>query len=282
MGQTTDIEWCDSSQNPVWGCDGCELWAPDKGVKTCYAGRIAESPRFGGAEGDFKKVEFHPDRVAKALKWRDLTGTVRDSKPWLDGLPRTIFWNDMSDSFTNSAWKRSPFWLDVVARDMDRSPHIHQILTKRPSNMVKWWNHLAASPRIDRWWFGTSVTSPATAKRARTLVDKRHLVNGVKIFVSVEPVNEYVDLRPWLDRVDWLIWGGQSGPGAPPADLGAARRTLADCREHGTAFFMKQLGTALDPGRGKGGRLDLMPEDLRVREMPLRARVQEQRQLFAA
>ena len=40
MSLHTPIEWCDSAVNPVMGCDGCELWQPDKGIRHCYAGTI--------------------------------------------------------------------------------------------------------------------------------------------------------------------------------------------------------------------------------------------------
>ena len=42
MSQWSGVEWCDSSANPVMGCDGCELWVPEKGIKICYAGTLHE------------------------------------------------------------------------------------------------------------------------------------------------------------------------------------------------------------------------------------------------
>jgi hypothetical protein len=45
-----------------------------------------------------------------------------------------------------------------------------------------------------------------------------------------------------LADLDWIIVGGESDPGARPFDLKWARRTVADCKEAGTAVFVKQFG----------------------------------------
>lgn len=81
-----------------------------------------------------------------------------------------------------------------------------------------------------------------------------------------------------VDRLDWIIVGGESGPGARPFDLAWARSTIEQCRTAGVACFVKQLGAApVDPGNGlawlalrhrKGANPSEWPEDLRVREMP--------------
>ena len=77
-------------------------------------------------------------------------------------------------------------------------------------------------------------------------------------------------------RLNWVIVGGESGPGARPFDIAWARRTVADCRAAGVPVFVKQLG-ALPIGDiavecrltdRKGGDWNEWPEDLRVREVP--------------
>jgi len=77
MAEKTEIQYCDSTLNLQMGCDGCELWEP-KGVQTCYAGRIIEE--YAGHPGfpaSFSQPKIFPDRMATALKWRDLTFTDR-------------------------------------------------------------------------------------------------------------------------------------------------------------------------------------------------------------
>src|SRR5262245_59453657 len=101
MAKAAAIEWCDSSVNLEMGCDGCELWNPKE--RACYAGHLTE--KWAGKPGfpeAFDKPRLFPERLAPALRWRDLTGTNRPDKPWLDNLPRIIFLDDMGDTFTES------------------------------------------------------------------------------------------------------------------------------------------------------------------------------------
>lgn len=88
--------------------------------------------------------------------------------------------------------------------------------------------------------------------------------------------------RTETSRLDWVIVGGESGPGARPMDIAWARDIIRQCSEAGVAVFVKQLGAnVFDSGRTargesetvhlqdpKGGDMDEWPEDLRVREMP--------------
>lgn len=92
--------------------------------------------------------------------------------------------------------------------------------------------------------------------------------------MSVEPLLEAVDLRPWLPGLHWVKVGGESGPAARPFNPMWARLLLDQCRDNGVAFFMKQLGTNVEglitlKLKHKGGELDDIPPDLRVREFPL-------------
>src|SRR5687767_9401374 len=101
MSRETKIQWCDSTCNPTMGCEGCELW--NKQRKTCYAGIL--HTRFGGVTPGyaptFEQITEFPGRMAEAARWSDLTGTSRKEKPWLNGIPRTIFVSDMSDSLSS-------------------------------------------------------------------------------------------------------------------------------------------------------------------------------------
>src|SRR5206468_11597839 len=72
MSIKTKIQWCDSTVNPTMGCDGCEIWGPQR--KTCYAGTL--HGRFGGhTQGyapTFELVTAFPGRMAKAAHVSDL------------------------------------------------------------------------------------------------------------------------------------------------------------------------------------------------------------------
>lgn len=101
MSKTTPIQWCDSTVNPTMGCDGCELWSPQR--HSCYAGILHD--RKGGTNvgfsPEFNILTLHRGRMAEAAKWSDLLGRVRDDAPWVDGQPRLIFVSDMSDSLSD-------------------------------------------------------------------------------------------------------------------------------------------------------------------------------------
>src|SRR4051812_33920511 len=101
MGNKTSIEWADSTLNLEMGCDGCEL--RNDQTDTCYAGKLTD--RFAGLTGwpeAFDKPKLFLHRLDGALRWSDLTGKQRPEKPWLNGLPRIIFLDDMGDTFTES------------------------------------------------------------------------------------------------------------------------------------------------------------------------------------
>jgi protein gp37 len=88
-------------------------------------------------------------------------------------------------------------------------------------------------------------------------------------FLSCEPL--IADLGGLnLDRIDWVIIGGESGSKARPMELEWVRSIVRQCRAQGAAPFVKQLGAgwASENGHGRshGGDWDLWPEDLRIRD----------------
>ena len=166
--------------------------------------------------------------------------------------------------------------------------------------------------RRDRWplpnvWLGVSVEDQATAdERIPLLLQTPAAVR----WVSFEPALGPVNVDPWLGycttscvrfgeptvlnthlhpRIDWLVVGGESGPGARPFDLAWARSAIAQCRAAGVPVFVKQLGAhAIVEERDKGltgtprsvrmrrwetrdrkgGEMAEWPEDLRIQKYP--------------
>src|SRR5208282_715097 len=84
------------------GCEGCELWTSN--VKKCYAGwlHVRRGGHTKGFSPIFEELTYYRGRMAQAAGWPDLSGTCREDKPWLDGLPRLIFVSDMSDSLSKT------------------------------------------------------------------------------------------------------------------------------------------------------------------------------------
>ena len=271
MAEFSPIEWCDSTHNLQMGCNGCELWIPKKGFKRCYAGlmterKVTQGPMKGWPVR-FEEPTIFPERMKDLRRWKDLTGTTRPDKPWLDGYPRIIFWNDMGDAFTEGL----PLdWLAPYLDEIARMPHIHMWLTKRPERMAEFF---AKYPCPNNVWPGTSVTGPSNVNRVKELTG----IKSDHLWVSYEPAWEYVDLEPWLadhrectcyeviggahqmgcmfygEGRKWLdqipnilslvIVGGASGPDAEPFDVEIAERVIEVGKKYSTAVFVKQLGT---------------------------------------
>lgn len=303
MARETTIEYPDSTLNLEMGCDGCELWIPANGVFSCYAGTMTK--KYAGSKGwpeQFEKPVIFPERLEEALAWPDLTGTDRPGKPWLNGLPRIIFLNDMGDTFTPSLPKN---WLAPFLPRMAESPHQFLILTKQAAAMAAFAREFPLPPNC---WPGVSVTSSGKLSRVDHLVE---IKSGGPKWVSYEPALERIDWGLILGiDVDWVVAGGLSGKlRATPIE------SLFDAMTEGRANFIKQLGSLVtepyheisearrkylmkrkhsilypahprgflefkgsgDPPAGariqwepvgKGGNRDEWPEALRVRQMP--------------
>jgi protein gp37 len=282
MSISTKIQWVDSTCNPTMGCEGCELWNPKARVKKCYAGTL--HTRFGGVtkgySPTFEELTFYPGRMAEAAGWPDLVEKMRQDKPWLNGLPRLIFVSDMSDAL--SAVVPFDFLETEVVRavvSLNGQRHHWLWLTKRPDRMAKFCDWLKGKgiPWPTNLWAGTSVTSQATTSRIEHLLrvgDKMTIR-----FLSVEPQHEPIDFGDVLCRLDWVIQGGESGRGAEPFHLEWAVDVIQRCEKAGVAYFLKQLGSVVISKKrrmtfhdGHAGDWSEWPKELRVRQMPERAR----------
>lgn len=293
MAIETHIEWCDSTLNAEMGCDGCELYNPkleasNPGYKPdCYA-KIQTDRYAGHSKGypeAFSKPQLFTDRIAIACKWGDLTGQARVDKPWLNGFPRTIFLDDMGDTFTESL----PLdWLAPFIPAMEASPHIWQVLTKRPERMRAFFEEYGRVPK--NFWLMTSVTDQRTAPRIHQLLSIAGAWDNVRA-ISYEPgwgpivdtdqFKSFLIMEPHEKL--WVIIGGQSGATARPFDVQWAHDVINQCGLAGISCFVKQLGArpvdgsrmSLDTDKlklrlkdKKGGDWSEWEEGLRVREYP--------------
>ena len=295
MSDNSHIEWTDATWNFATGCtkisDGC---------LNCY---IPTTPPFRMERRQFDMagiggatdIRLHPERLGLPLKWRK---------------PKKIFVNSLSDLFH----PRVP--RELVARAfavMAAAPqHQYQVLTKRPERMARMltdecqcgaghaagthfrsemeWAATPHSPTYvpgmksgiyhrSAWplpsvWLGTTVESNKHVGRADAL---RATPAAVR-FISAEPL---LGPLPSLDLtgIDWLILGGESGPGSRRLDVGWFRELIGMAESAGTAVFVKQLGSlwAQDTFVGgqslaktdkKGGDWRHWPADLRIRAYP--------------
>lgn len=216
MASSTTIEWTDATWNPT---SGCTKVSP--GCDNCYASRFAE--RFRGVKGHYYENGFdltlRPNMLNRPLAWI---------------APRRIFVNSMSDLFHADVPDE---YIDRVFDLMDGlDRHVFQVLTKRPERMRRYLRKrylLAPAPK--HVWLGVSVESNEFAWRANMLRES----NATVRFLSVEPILGPID-RVALDAIDWVIVGGESGPGYRSADPQWIRDVRDRCLDAGISFFFKQ------------------------------------------
>lgn len=260
MGKITKIQWCDRTWNP-W--KGCAEVSP--GCLNCYA-RVLLQDRF-------KKVKWGKNELRKlnAKKtWMHPVSWNRMAKKL--GLRYKVF-PSMIDPFDESIpqeWKDN-FWALIA-----HTEHLDWlILTKRPE-FIESSGFFKDGPRTNVW-LGVSVEDQIRAKERLPVLSQFYDSVPV-VFVSYEPALEYVDFSSYLDKIDWLIVGGESGPKARPFHESWGIRNKAMCKAFETAFFFKQLGANPRNIAGdsmpqikdkKGGNPDEWFDYYRVREFPV-------------
>jgi len=193
MSISSAIEWTDATWNPVRGCTKVS-----PGCKHCYAETFAE--RFRGVRGHPYEQGFDlrlvPEKAADPLRWRS---------------PKMIFVNSMSDLFQDAVPED---YIEAVARVMVAANwHTYQILTKRSERLQKLLNsRLSFAASLTHIWWGVSVEDREYG--LPRIEDLRNASATIR-FLSVEPLLEDIG-RLNLDGINWVIVGGESGPGARP------------------------------------------------------------------
>ncbi len=219
MASRTKIEWTDATWNPVRGCTKVS-----PGCTHCYAETFAE--RFRGVKGHPYELGFDLRLVPEKLL-----------EPFVWTSPRMVFVNSMSDLFHIGV--PDDYIIRVVRVMMEATWHTYQVLTKRSERLRLMLNgplKFATSTR--HIWWGVSVENVKHGKpRIQHL---RHTPAAVK-FLSIEPLIEDLGLVNLAD-IDWVIVGGESGPGARPMRESWVRSLLRQCRQSKVPFFFKQWG----------------------------------------
>jgi protein gp37 len=214
MSDRSATEWTDATWNPVRGCTKVS-----PGCKHCYAEAFAE--RFRAVPGHPFEQGFDlrlvPEKLAQPLEW---------------AKPRRIFVNSMSDLFHEGV--PIDYIQRVFAVMVEAHWHSFQVLTKRSKRLLAICNELPWPANV---WMGVSIESAEYIWRAFDLLKTPAKVK----FVSAEPLLGPIADLP-LEGLDWVIVGGESGCHARPMELDWARQLRNECRQHGVAFFLKQLG----------------------------------------
>ncbi len=253
MAETTAISWTNATWNPVTGCTKVS-----PGCENCYA----ERNMLRWKRGLFTDVTFHHLRLDQPSKWK---------------RPRMIFVCSMGDLFHSDVTDRQ---IGRIFEAMKKArQHTYQVLTKRPNRVRRWWDWYrqiiaetyGGKPEWAEWpsniWLGTSVESALYLPRIDCLEGIAPLT-----FVSAEPLlgplsggPRGVGLEDYLgaNLVQWVIAGGESGPGSRPMDPAWVREIRDICGLYNTPLHVKQDS---GPRPGQQGRI---PDDLwAMKEMP--------------
>lgn len=284
MTENSKIEWTDHTFNPWVGCtkvspacDHCyaEGWAKRTGQDQLWAGERRRTSTANWKE---------------PLRW--------NRKAEVTGVRAKVFCASLADVFDNQVPTE---WRVDLWRLIEATPNLDWLLlTKRPQNagqmMMEARRALLGADVDDRhvaWprhniWLGTTVENQQEADRRIP-----HLLNtpAAKRFLSCEPLLGPVDLtrvkkrgaekfpdgnaatlnalwcwhdhgRPVHPEIDWVICGGESGPGARPMEPDWGRALRDQCQAAGVPFFMKQMGGTVK------SRMPPIPDDLMIREFP--------------
>jgi protein gp37 len=296
----TSIEWTSGPNgepgytfNPV---EGCQRVSP--GCVNCYAERKNKWLHGGENWGPGSPRLARSDAYwRQPLKW--------NAEAEKAGQRRKVFCASVADVFEDH-----PDWVEPRARLFDliaSTRHLDWLLlTKRPQNISEMSPAWGWPPY--NVWLGTTVEDQ---QRANERIPHLVAVPAAVHFLSCEPLLEKVDLCPWLfcehcgyskrdqelhgdhhicearnrgvkvpTGIDWVICGGESGPGARQLNIEWARSLLDSCVSAGVPFFMKQLGArtlmSFDGGdpvgmffkKAESAALGSMPPGLRVRQFP--------------
>ncbi|WP_173046301.1 DUF5131 family protein [Bosea sp. ANAM02] len=234
MAIGSSIEWTEATWNPV---GGCSILSP--GCTNCYAMRMAKRLEAMGQEkyaGTTRVSGGRPKWTGKIILDEKSVGLP---KLWKKG--RLVFVNSMSDLFHDDV--PLEFIVKIFDTMRETPQHTYQILTKRAERLQEVARFLHWPQNV---WMGVSVENQDYWWRVKHLVETPAKVK----FLSLEPlIGGLVD--PDFTGIDWVIAGGESGPGARPVDAGWIRAIRDACIEQEVAFHFKQWGGSNKKATGR-------------------------------
>jgi len=245
------IEWTDATWNPVRGCTKIS-----PGCKHCYAETFAE--RWRGTPGHPYEQGFDlrlvPHKLAQPLAWT---------------RPRLIFVNSMSDLFHTNVPDAYVGLVFEVMRLADW--HVYQVLTKR-ADRLRQLSHSLPREHVEapHVWLGVSVED---RKYGVPRIEQLRQARAAVRFLSIEPLLEDLGTID-LSGIDWVIVGGESGPGARAMRPEWVASIRDQCMEAEVPFFFKQWGGVRKSATGReldGRTYDEVPRRPREQLVPIRS-----------
>jgi protein gp37 len=233
------IEWTEVTWNPTTGCDKIS-----SGCKHCYAETLSRRLEAMGMKKyrNGFKLTLHPDSLFIPYSWK---------------TPKIVFVNSMSDLFHDEV----PIeYIQKVFNVMNEcSQHTFQVLTKRAERLKSVSSNLNWPDNI---WMGVSIENENVLDRYENLIECDARIK----FLSLEPlIGPLPNLR--FDNIDWVIVGGESGPGARIMKKEWVLDIKNRCLKAGVPFFFKQWGgiNKKQSGRLLEGRTwDELPKKIKL------------------
>jgi protein gp37 len=261
MGQTK-IPYAQKTWSPATGC------LPDF---PCYQRCWARSymtrfhRQWGLLLADAFKPTFHPEKLNEPLTWKK---------------PQVVLVGFLGDLFCDIQVK---WFMDIILTVRACEHHQFLFLTKRVDKLNKFLNHFYNdlgyadtfyTLNYDNLWLGTSISTQADAD---TRIPELLKVDCKHRWLSVEPIISEIDIGsiypgglpcpgkgPYVTGLDWIVVGGETGPGARPAKVEWFKHISDQCRDAGVPYYWKQWGSK-DDGQWN---FDYNIADLTRRELP--------------
>lgn len=240
----SEIEWTEYTWNPVSGCSPIS-----EGCEHCYAARTAKRlvGRYGYPVDEPFRVTLHPDRLDEPLHWRK---------------SRIVFVCSMGDLFHDQVPFEFILKIFITIHTVKDIDHIFIFLTKRPKRMLEFWDwykiHYLKYPndwypedentkRLSKnIWLGVTVENQ---QRAEERIPILLQIPAAVHFISYEPALAPLNLSEWINQLQWVIAGGETGPEARLVHPEWVKLIRDQCKWANVLFFFKSWG-------GKwGGRL---------------------------
>jgi protein gp37 len=223
MSAQSSIEWTESTWNPLTGCTKIS-----PGCKNCYAERMAKRLHAMGqpnyANGFNLTLQAHV--LGLPLMWKK---------------PQMIFVNSMSDLFHEDV--PLEFIIKVFDVMHKASWHTFQVLTKRSERLLE----LSASINWPRnVWMGVSVENRRYTYRIEHLLFTQASIKFLSLEPLLGPIPNLI-----LSGINWVIVGGESGPGARPIEENWVLNIRDQCLNSKVPFFFKQWGGVRKKKRGR-------------------------------
>lgn len=220
MAIGSTIEWTEATWNPTTGCTKIS-----PGCKNCYAERLSKRLKAMGVKkykNNFKFTE-QPDDLELPLTWKK---------------SKRVFVNSMSDLFHEQS--KMEYIGQCFHTMMQADHHNYQVLTKQSNKMFefsKLFKEYFGHKIPSYIWMGVSVEN----KDFKWRIDDLRKVKCETRFLSIEPLLGSVGKLD-LQKIDWVIIGGESGYGYRPVKEEWILDIIKQCKKQKVAVFFKQWG----------------------------------------